>query len=63
MEEKRPKHLFLICKAHGRGNFGSVWMDIYHFIDMFNNANIRNDECKFTEELCDLCKEEGEKGG
>ena len=61
METKSPKHLFLICKAHGRARFGSVWMDISRFIDMFINVNIKNSECEFTETLCDVCKEENLK--
>ena len=52
------KHLFLICKKHNRGNFGGVWMNIYHFIKLFIQNNIRNMDCQFSEVDCDFCEKE-----
>ena len=53
------KHLFLICKKHNRGNFNGKWMNIYNFIKLFIQNNIRNMDCQFSEVDCDECKKEG----
>ena len=52
------KHLFLICRTHNRIFYNETWMDVYPFIKLFIETNIRNGECQITETSCDLCKDE-----
>lgn len=48
--------IFQVCRIHNRACYDGKWMDVYHFVKLLIEGNIKNTECQIVEITCDECK-------